>query len=139
MVIQESITERKKYVSKIRSLFCQIDTDNSDRITVTELGKFLEDEMAGAYFEYLELDVSDSSEIFSLLDTDLTGEICLTEFVDGCTRLRGTASALLVAQTEHEAKLRHGEIMRKLLHMEEGLRLANHSVWDSIGHRAGTV
>merc|ERR1711920_461243 len=45
-----------------------------------------------AYFQSLEIDVSQAHMLFDLLDADGSNNVTIDEFLDGCTRLRGQAS-----------------------------------------------
>merc|ERR1719401_1533715 len=47
-----------------------------------------------AYFQALELDVSQANVLFDLLDTDRDGLVSIEEFVDGANRLKGYARNL---------------------------------------------
>jgi len=117
--IQQNIEEKKFYINKIAQLFNEIDGDNSEVITLSELATFMDDELASAYFDYLQIDVTNPAQIIQLFDLDGGGDITLGEFIDSCVRLRGSASALHMALNEHAHKLRHGEIMAKLSCLDE--------------------
>lgn len=47
-----------------------------------------------AYFQALDLDVSQAHEVFDLLDVGGTGYVTVNEFVDGILRLRGQARSI---------------------------------------------
>merc|ERR1719225_1129729 len=47
-----------------------------------------------AFFQALELDVSQTREFFDMLDVDRTNAVGIDEFVEGCVRLRGGARSV---------------------------------------------
>jgi hypothetical protein len=101
LAVQKHIDRQKEYVVKIRELFKDIDTDNSEVITLDEFEKHLEDDDAAAFFSTLQIDADTAWDLFKLLDADEGGSIDIDEFVSGCVRLRGTAKALDVAKLHH--------------------------------------
>lgn len=46
------------------------------------------------YFESIEVDPGEAEVLFRLLDVDDSGSVDVTEFIDGCLRLRGQAKAI---------------------------------------------
>merc|ERR1712039_663522 len=61
------------------------------------------DEMR-SYFEFLDIDAAEAQGLFDLLDADLSGDVSIEEFVNGCLRLKGEATAVDVVTLIHEQK-----------------------------------
>merc|ERR1712187_459058 len=104
LVMQNILSNKNKQLDKIKQLFNKMDSDTSGGISLEELEWCLQDRTVQAYFEYLELDVSDAWTFFKLLDTDGGNSVGLDEFLLGCMRLRGYAKAIdmaaLIKETE---------------------------------------
>eukprot|EP00927_Polykrikos_kofoidii_P021685 TRINITY_DN20450_c0_g2_i2.p1 TRINITY_DN20450_c0_g2~~TRINITY_DN20450_c0_g2_i2.p1 ORF type:complete len:915 (+),score=157.51 TRINITY_DN20450_c0_g2_i2:111-2855(+) len=98
LVIQEQLLNKQNYVHKLQLLFADIDADGSGSVSREELEKFLDGELSGAFFEYLELDVTCANDIMKLIDLDGSGELDVEEFIEGIYRLRGQARALHLAE-----------------------------------------
>lgn len=105
MVMQAIIANKKHHINKLRCLFREIDSDESNSITLAELEKRMQDQNVQAYFTSLELDVDDAWSFFKLLDTDRGHSIEIEEFLMGCMRLRGPAKALDFAKLMHEHQM----------------------------------
>merc|ERR1712178_317295 len=69
----------------------------------------LKNEQLNAYFESLEVDLAEAHGLFDVLDEDLSGDVSTEEFVEGCLRLRGEATAVdCVKLLHHRKKLERG-------------------------------
>eukprot|EP00439_Symbiodinium_sp_Y106_P013421 s3814_g1.t3 len=86
-------------------------------ITLSEMEQFFNDEEVRAMFQSLDLTARDSWTLFKLLDEEGNGDINLSEFIDGCLRLRGPAKALDIACVMDESR----RIKRKVMITEERL------------------
>eukprot|EP00931_Biecheleriopsis_adriatica_P031228 TRINITY_DN18338_c0_g2_i1.p1 TRINITY_DN18338_c0_g2~~TRINITY_DN18338_c0_g2_i1.p1 ORF type:complete len:633 (+),score=77.52 TRINITY_DN18338_c0_g2_i1:198-1901(+) len=86
--------EREHYEALLSKIFAEIDDDGSGTITIKEFENHFQSKPVQALFSALDLDASDAWALFHVLDQD--GSFCLTisEFIDGCMIVRGTASAL---------------------------------------------
>jgi len=83
--------------NKMHMLFKRTDTDASGMISWDEFAGHLEDKDMARCFRLLDIDPSEAKGLFTLLDTDCSGEIDAEEFVMGCLRLQGTAKAIDLA------------------------------------------
>eukprot|EP00929_Paragymnodinium_shiwhaense_P013747 TRINITY_DN12159_c0_g1_i1.p1 TRINITY_DN12159_c0_g1~~TRINITY_DN12159_c0_g1_i1.p1 ORF type:complete len:676 (-),score=117.90 TRINITY_DN12159_c0_g1_i1:85-2112(-) len=105
LAVQLHREQRAAYCDKIKSLFQDIDGDGSNCITFLEMQEHLQQDEAKALFRTLDLNIEDIWELFKLLDTDHTSQIELDEFINGCFRLRGTASAMDIAKLSYDNKV----------------------------------
>lgn len=87
-------------------------------ITLCELENFFEQEEVRAMFQSLDLSARDSWTLFKLLDEAGNGDINLSEFMEGCLRLRGPAKALDIACVMDESR----RIKRKVFLADERLQ-----------------
>lgn len=105
-VVQEHLQRTHQYAVKLTEFFTDMN-DNcdepDDKIGYEEFSAAMRQPRMEAYFQTLGLDPSDAFKLFKMLDLDDTGEVDMTEFVDGCLRLRGSAKnidiALITRQT----------------------------------------
>lgn len=115
------ISRKKEVVAELRKLFGKVDEDCSGSITSDEFEVLLQDEGVQSYFAALELDASDASMLFTLLDTDRTEDLCVDEFVLGCLRMRGGAKGVDIARLLYENKRLMKGIDRFAEHVEKRL------------------
>eukprot|EP00927_Polykrikos_kofoidii_P038350 TRINITY_DN32697_c0_g1_i1.p1 TRINITY_DN32697_c0_g1~~TRINITY_DN32697_c0_g1_i1.p1 ORF type:complete len:960 (+),score=145.42 TRINITY_DN32697_c0_g1_i1:180-2882(+) len=118
LVIQEQMLSKKKYVEKLQKLFEDIDDDGSKNITLTELERHLDSEISGAFFQYLELDVSSARDFLKLIDMDGSGDLDLGEFIEGIYRLRGPAKALDIAAVAYDQRAFQEYMYKSLASLE---------------------
>eukprot|EP00933_Yihiella_yeosuensis_P045926 TRINITY_DN4135_c1_g1_i2.p1 TRINITY_DN4135_c1_g1~~TRINITY_DN4135_c1_g1_i2.p1 ORF type:complete len:148 (-),score=22.02 TRINITY_DN4135_c1_g1_i2:449-838(-) len=93
------------YQEQIRQVFEEIDHDQSDSITLFEFQKGLQDARLQGFLESVQIQSTDAVGLFHVLDSDGSGLLDISEFVDGCVRLKGTARAIHTAKLSHENKL----------------------------------
>jgi len=118
LVIQEEMSRNESVVNQIRALFNEIDVDNSGTVTAKELKKNLKDERVKAYFNVLQLDVTEAAGLFELLDRDESGEVSIDEFIMSCMRLKGTARSIDLATMLFENKRLYSMMRGFMLNVE---------------------
>lgn len=84
----------EKYTGKIRRFFRDADIDRSGTLSWDEFKQYLGDPKVKAWFQTLELDVSQAHNLFELLDTDGSDQVTVDEFLKGCLRLKGQATTV---------------------------------------------
>eukprot|EP00927_Polykrikos_kofoidii_P055967 TRINITY_DN5014_c0_g1_i2.p1 TRINITY_DN5014_c0_g1~~TRINITY_DN5014_c0_g1_i2.p1 ORF type:complete len:949 (+),score=174.45 TRINITY_DN5014_c0_g1_i2:74-2920(+) len=119
LVIQEHLMNKKAYIKKIKKLFSDIDEDGSGEISKEELEAHLNNEMSGAFFEHLELDVNNAHDFIKLIDADGTGDLDLAEFVEGIYRLRGPARALDIAEVAFDQRSFQDYMCKQVARLQE--------------------
>ncbi|CAJ1399224.1 unnamed protein product [Effrenium voratum] len=92
-LVVERLKNKAKYVRKLQDLFCILGGSEDGMITEERLAEILLNPKAIAYFQTLDVDVTESAALFSLLDNG-DGEITLEEFIDGILRCKGPARAI---------------------------------------------
>eukprot|EP00927_Polykrikos_kofoidii_P011763 TRINITY_DN15024_c0_g2_i1.p1 TRINITY_DN15024_c0_g2~~TRINITY_DN15024_c0_g2_i1.p1 ORF type:complete len:640 (+),score=113.88 TRINITY_DN15024_c0_g2_i1:43-1962(+) len=80
--------------------------DDATTITASKFDLMVQSEEMQDYFRAIDVDTSDSSIIFQILDADKSGSIDVVELITGCMRLRGPAQALHMEMLMHESRLR---------------------------------
>eukprot|EP00927_Polykrikos_kofoidii_P015038 TRINITY_DN16674_c0_g2_i1.p1 TRINITY_DN16674_c0_g2~~TRINITY_DN16674_c0_g2_i1.p1 ORF type:complete len:1181 (+),score=151.94 TRINITY_DN16674_c0_g2_i1:109-3543(+) len=125
VVMQEQVLDKKKYVKKLKTLFTTIDEDHSGLVSRDELERFLDRELSGAFFEYLELDVNCANDIMKLIDLDGSGELDIDEFVDGICHLRGSARSVDLAELGYHLQTFQQQILRRLGTLEGAVGASN--------------
>merc|ERR1712012_1232585 len=101
-MIEEQERALAQYLREMKCLFQEMDQDFSGVITIDEFERFLANERVGNYFDALGIDPRAGRMIFTLLDEDESGALSIGEFLEGCRRLQGTASALDLAVARHQ-------------------------------------
>jgi len=104
VVIQEELDKRNSYLNDVKGLFMEADEDNSGLMSWQQFHDLVGDPRVAAYLQSLELDVSEASGLFKLLDTDDGGYVSIEEFLTGCLRLKGSAKEVDVATLLYETK-----------------------------------
>merc|ERR1712217_299119 len=105
-------------VKRLQDLFARLDSSHDGTITLQEFQAHLQSDHMQALLQTFEIDNADAWTLFKLLDTDGGGSVDITEFVDGCIRLKGGAKSIQMAQIMYH----HKWIMDKLVAIEETLR-----------------
>lgn len=94
LATDNALRERSKLIQEIVGLFLEADADHTGTLSWDEFETFLQDDEVRAYFVTLDLDMSSLHKIFTLLDQNGSGELDLSEFIEGCVRLKGTAKTI---------------------------------------------
>lgn len=94
--------KRRVLINQMRQLFEGADVDKSGSISWNEFEMQLDDPQMQTYLRAIDLHQEEARELFHLLDSDGSGEIDSTEFVNGCIRLHGSAKAIDFAAFVHE-------------------------------------
>jgi hypothetical protein len=106
-LIQEELRTKEKYMRHVHSIFDSIASQNGDDERLVDFEGFeeaIQDERLVAFFNALELDISDVHTLFVLLDRDQTGNVNVDEFLVGCMRLKGQAKSLDLAKLQYEVE-----------------------------------
>ncbi|CAE8724748.1 unnamed protein product, partial [Polarella glacialis] len=127
MIMHSIVTEKEAHIAKVKSLFKDIDGDQSGYITFHELESNMHKPSVQTYFEALELNVDDAWNFFKLLDEDGGSSIEIEEFLMGCLRLRGNAKALDLAKMHHDQQWMLRKQSAFMAHVEKQLgKLGQH-------------
>jgi len=114
-VVNEQIASKQAYISQLEKLFQDVESENQGAITLFDLERKLADRTMTAWFEVLEIEVTDAWTLFKLLDTHERNAIDIGDFVEGCLRLKGSARSLDMARMMYENRW----MMNKLVRMSE--------------------
>jgi len=101
---KEELLRLEDYMKHFRNFFEEADLDNSGTLSWEEFDGHLKDPKVSAFFQALELDVSQARSLFVLLDMDADGQVTMEEFLEGCVRLRGQARNLDVNMLLHSVQ-----------------------------------
>jgi len=89
--IKNEMTKMEEYMRNVRQFFQEADIDGSGSLSWEEFETHISNHRVRAYFQALELDVSQAHLLFEMLDVDGGNSVSIDEFIDGCVRLRGGA------------------------------------------------
>lgn len=91
------VSKDAELLNSMCALFLNTDKDRSGMISWEEFAGKLQDPDMARCFRLLDIELSEARGLFTLLDTDTSGEIDAEEFIMGCLRLQGTAKAIDLA------------------------------------------
>eukprot|EP00927_Polykrikos_kofoidii_P042809 TRINITY_DN36866_c0_g1_i1.p1 TRINITY_DN36866_c0_g1~~TRINITY_DN36866_c0_g1_i1.p1 ORF type:complete len:612 (+),score=73.78 TRINITY_DN36866_c0_g1_i1:51-1886(+) len=92
LLISDARDRKEAAIEHLRTLFAHMDTDGTGEVDIVELKRCLEEDGdCVGYLQACEISISDVEMLFRLIDTDLSGTISLSEFCEGCLRLKGEA------------------------------------------------
>jgi len=114
--VSERLQKKAKYVEKLEKIFKRLDESGEGLITKAQLHQVFQDPKVKAYFQTLDVDVHEGTELFGILD-DGDGEVTLDEFINGILRCKGPAKA--IDQLAMHADVR--QLKRKILRLERAL------------------
>eukprot|EP00428_Durinskia_dybowskii_P008207 CAMPEP_0170293266 /NCGR_PEP_ID=MMETSP0116_2-20130129/46737_1 /TAXON_ID=400756 /ORGANISM="Durinskia baltica, Strain CSIRO CS-38" /LENGTH=154 /DNA_ID=CAMNT_0010544777 /DNA_START=101 /DNA_END=562 /DNA_ORIENTATION=- len=101
--VAEVARNKQKYIDELRRVFRLIDQDGSNQITFKEFKRCVEHQEFQDYLAAFDLDIEAGEEIFHLLDANSDGTVTFEEFVQGCMRFRGQATAMDIASVRQVA------------------------------------
>merc|ERR1719331_680633 len=135
---------RRQHEQTARRLFKEIDSNDSNTITLDEFEAHWNTDEAAAFFSTLDIEADQAWELFRLLDKDAGGYIDIEEFVYGCLHLNGNATAMHAANltmmtTGMDSRLarlrvdqkRQGMDQKKLMDFIQALDLQLHAILSS--------
>lgn len=103
-LIQEEMRQKESYLTHIKAIFEEMDELDTQSIDMAQFEESLKDERMVAFFNALQLDITDVQTLFVLLDRDQTGLVDIEEFMLGCMRLKGSAKSLDIAKLQYETE-----------------------------------
>ncbi|CAJ1424269.1 unnamed protein product [Effrenium voratum] len=101
------------YTRKVKKMFQTMDTSGDGAINLHEFSKLVQSPKLKFWMGQLELEYHDLLSLFEFLDNG-DGEITLMEFIDGASRLRGSAKALDVWRLETKLEVLFEEVINML-------------------------
>jgi len=106
----QMMADKDKFRNSMRCLFQEIDQDGSGVITLGELEETLNEDRSLAYLTSLGIESHDVWTLFKLLDKDGSGTVDMSEFISGCSKLKGDAKAVHIAKLSYD----HDVLIRTL-------------------------
>ncbi|CAJ1405750.1 unnamed protein product [Effrenium voratum] len=100
--VQSVLADKEAHLQKVRELFNQLGAGEDAPITFSVFNEKIHTEAVREYFTSLGLDIWDAWTFFKLLDADGGGEVEAEEFLLGCLRLRGPATAIDIGRLMHD-------------------------------------
>merc|ERR1712232_1498853 len=123
-------------VEALRLLFASLDYDGDGCMTKAEFDEHLRTDEVAGFFAQLEVDIKDAEMFFNLLLSETgTDHVLADDFIDNCSKLRGTATSFDVALISYDVKLLRREINQlteAMLH-DEPCPPSNGSVLRALG------
>eukprot|EP00435_Cladocopium_sp_Y103_P022046 s1211_g5.t1 len=100
-----AISHEATYIREhLSHVFTIIDKDCSGSMTLDELEEWMEEENGRVDFQALGIAEGDAWTLFKLLDENAQGVVSQEAFVNGCLKLRGTASGVDMASLRNESR-----------------------------------
>jgi len=135
--VAEAISRAKEVrmlfsASQAHRLFRTLDVQDSGFIAFEDIEKHLEDDDVQDYFETIDVDPSEAKCLFEILDIDGSGQIELSEFLEGVLRLQEPARALDVMINMRDNRI---ALERKLYFTEKKMALGFESIAEARGDK----
>ncbi|CAJ1411164.1 unnamed protein product [Effrenium voratum] len=119
LLLQNMLAEKDDHLKRIKDLFAKLDHDGSGTVTLAELEDHMSDPSVQAFFESLELSITDVWSFFKLLESNVGCDIEPDAFFEGCQRLKGYARSLDLAKLMHQTQTLGKRQVDFMNHMEE--------------------
>merc|ERR1712183_174409 len=97
MKVQQHLSQKESFTTVVCELF-GVSAGTEAELSYKEFEDILMHPSTKAFLAAYQLDVTDAWELFKLLDTDESSLIHVSEFVNGCLRLKGNAKAVDIAK-----------------------------------------
>eukprot|EP00434_Breviolum_minutum_P014696 symbB.v1.2.012960.t1/scaffold906.1/size153294/5 len=119
LAFRQKEKETASYARKVRKLFQHMDDSGDGALSLDEFAKLVQSPKLKFWMSQLELEYHDLLSLFEFMDNG-DGQITLTEFIEGSTRLRGSAKALDVWRLETKVEVLFEEILKSLHKHNDG-------------------
>eukprot|EP00931_Biecheleriopsis_adriatica_P080992 TRINITY_DN5433_c0_g1_i2.p1 TRINITY_DN5433_c0_g1~~TRINITY_DN5433_c0_g1_i2.p1 ORF type:complete len:668 (+),score=120.02 TRINITY_DN5433_c0_g1_i2:58-2004(+) len=104
-LMAEQRRDQERSVRELQLLFKEMDTDNSDEITMIEFVECLKDTAIQDYFATIGLSFQDARYFFQVLaDTVGSDSVPMEDFILHCSHMKGTAMAVDLIELAWEVK-----------------------------------
>ena len=122
VLIDNEMDYNERLVRQLYVIFKDFDQNGNGAISWAEFQLALEDERMHAFLNALELDMSDAVKVFQILASEKTGAIEESDFLLGCLRLRGGATAVDMVRMQMEQEWMRGALLQLKELMQKTLR-----------------
>jgi len=135
---KEAAVERAVLLDQATEVLTSVDKDGSGTVTWEEFEANLGDERVMEFLEAMAIDANEAQDVFAMVDSDDSGFVNISEFMDGCMKLKAGANLSTIVtliyemktmnQKEgsmlselHEAEARHRRIITEIHEMLENV------------------
>merc|ERR1712032_1481846 len=94
MLIQDELSRKNEYISRVRKMFTTIHEDLSGELTWEEFSTHLQTPEMVAFASSLDIEVVELTQFFAILSANGTQKVNLETFTIGCMKLRGNAKSM---------------------------------------------
>mmetsp|Transcript_71626 Transcript_71626/g.167721 ORF Transcript_71626/g.167721 Transcript_71626/m.167721 type:complete len:295 (+) Transcript_71626:2-886(+) len=115
------------YTRKVKKLFQTMDSSGDGTINREEFAKLVNSPMLKFWMSQLELEYHDLLSLFEFLDNG-DGQITLSEFIEGASRLRGNAKALDIWRIETKVEVLFEECLTLLYRISPELAVDTRAI-----------
>eukprot|EP00434_Breviolum_minutum_P019270 symbB.v1.2.016982.t1/scaffold1297.1/size126219/6 len=113
LAFKQKEREMAMYTRKVRKLFNSMDETGDGCLNLEEFQKLAQSPKLKFWMSQLELEYHDLLSLFEFLDNG-DGEITPAEFIEGASRLRGSAKAVDIWRLETKVEVLMGEVLKTL-------------------------
>lgn len=114
--------ERLESMSKLKTLFEDMDDDGNGELSLDEFHAAMKDENVIKQFNQLEIAQYEAVDLFDLLDTDHNGSISVSEFIEGALRVRGTAKAKHLLAVQYDLQKCWNDLDSELVFINDSFK-----------------
>jgi len=123
VAVMERMRKKSQDIARLKDIFSEGDKDGSGSVDWSEFIAMIQNPRVRAWLGVLELDVTDMSTVFSLLD-DGDGRIEFEEFIAGVMKCRGAARGVDVVSLISELRLVTSQVKAIKRGLPKGLAMA---------------
>jgi len=115
------------YARKVKRLFLTMDSSGDGALSMEEFSKLVQSPKLKFWMSQLELEYHDLLSLFEFLDNG-DGQITLSEFIEGASRLRGNAKALDIWRIETKVEVLFEECLTLLYRISPELAVDTRAI-----------
>lgn len=101
---KEAENERLELLEQATEVLSSVDKDGSGTVTWEEFEANLGDPRVLEFLEAMQIEPSEAQDVFSMVDNDDSGFVNITEFMDGCMKLKSGANLSTMVTLLYEMK-----------------------------------
>lgn len=130
-MIQDKLMRKAEYMSKLVSLFRELDKSGQGEITLEDFREHLEDPRIEAFGASMDVETSDLERCFRVLTAEGHRTVDMESFVVGCIRMKGNARSIDMQGcllSQRKASEDHRKLASMVARQQQSLRDIEHQL-----------
>jgi hypothetical protein len=125
LTIESQLKEKQIYADRLKMLFEEMNESSSDLsegLTAAEIDFQLAKPKVQSWFKALDVDANQAWKLFKILDAERSGRVSHEDFVEGCLKLKGSATRVDVESLKWDIRGAHNRAERTAAMLAELIR-----------------